>query len=383
MNIDGNKNISALTAILDETGQAYEVLPCSVSDPGDGAAVVTAFGGRVLGLFPDEEGENFFWTNPALDSVSGAKQLFGEPGWKNIGGDRSWIAPELYYFFPDYPNLEMETYEVPEQMDPGHFVVASEYSPAVLEAISKNRAEDTRDEVPASVTVDTEFTLRAFHTEEDIRFQLKKTVAPTADPLKNISDSKRPEVSYTGYALRSEFSFHAHAASNDRADALQAQAGLWNLVQLPHGGTLTVPVFRRTDIKKYFGDFSGEELSVGKRLISYTMNSTTSQKIGVSADVVTGRAGYIVEQNGGWSLVIRNFFSNPSGQYIDVAWNNPEDLKDFGYVFQACNFNAEGVAFSEMEYHLPAGKCVDSSQLWAFRGPYEEIRKTAELLLGM
>ena len=76
MNIDSKKNISALTAILDETGQTYEVLPCSVSGSGDGAAVITAFGGRVLGLFPDEEGENFFWTNPGLDSVSEAKELF-------------------------------------------------------------------------------------------------------------------------------------------------------------------------------------------------------------------------------------------------------------------------------------------------------------------
>ena len=275
----------------------------------------------------------------------------------------------------------METYEVPEQMDPGHFVVAPDYSPAEFGPASKNAVQDRNGRVPASATLDTEFTLRAFHTEEDIRFQLKKTVSPAADPLKDIPESETPRVSYTGYALQSEFSFHA--ASSDRAANIQAQAGLWNLVQLPHGGTLTVPVFRRADIKKYFGDFSGEELSVGERLISYTMNSAASQKIGVSADVVTGRAGYIVEQNGGWSLVIRNFFSNPSGQYIDVAWNTPEDLKDFGYVFQACNFNAEGVVFFGMEYHLPAGTCVDSSQLWAFCGPYEEIRKTAELLLGM
>jgi hypothetical protein len=377
MKPDRGKNISALTDILDETGQTYEVLPCSISGPAKGAAVVTAFGGRVLGLFPDEEGENFFWTNPALDTIAGAKKLFTEPGWKNIGGDRSWIAPELYYFFPDYPDLKMETYKVPKQMDPGHFALVPNYS------------DDMRS--PVAVSLDTEFTLRAFHTVEDIRFQLKKTVSFAADPLKDIPEAERPQVSYTGYTLRSEFSFHAapengleqDPSPRDRAAALQAQAGLWNLVQLPHGGTLTVPVFRRTDIKTYFGRFSGEELSVGERLISYTMNEAASQKIGISADVVTGRAGYRVEQNGIWSLVIRNFFSNPSGEYVDVAWNTVEDLEDLGYVFQACNFNAEGVAFSEMEYHLPAGKCVDSSQLWAFRGSYEEIRKTAELLLGM
>ena len=85
--------------------------------------------------------------------------------------------------------------------------------------------------------------------------------------------------------------------------------------------------------------------------------------------------------------MIRNFFVNPSGEYIDVPWQEPGDL---GYAVQACNVVHESLgSFSELEYHMPAvGKGTgrlrydDESQVWAFRGPCELIRAAAGVLLS-
>ena len=53
--------------------------------------LVLPFGGRVLGVYPDEK-RNVFGTNPDLESVSSIRSFFGGGGWLNIGGDRTWIS---------------------------------------------------------------------------------------------------------------------------------------------------------------------------------------------------------------------------------------------------------------------------------------------------
>jgi hypothetical protein len=88
----------------------------------------------------------------------------------------------------------------------------------------------------------------------------------------------------------------------------------------------------------------------------------------------------------GFALVVRNFFVNPSGEYVDVPWGNTEDL---GYAVQACNINNELGSFSELEYHVPAighgtgsSRAEDISQVWAFRGPLHQIRQLMRSLLS-
>lgn len=53
---------------------------------------------------------------------------------------------------------------------------------------------------------------------------------------------------------------------------------------------------------------------------------------------MTGRIGYMYPTGDQWALIIRNFAVNPSGEYIDVAW---DDVNDSGYAVQACNLNGD------------------------------------------
>ena len=87
-----------------------------------------------------------------------------------------------------------------------------------------------------------------------------------------------------------------------------------------------------------------------------------------------------------WSLVVRNFFVNPSGEYVDVPKNNPDDL---GYSVNAVNVDSALGDFCELEYHTTAiGPRVNSlsgtdiSQVWAFRGNQEDINIIAHEMLG-
>ena len=91
-------------------------------------------------------------------------------------------------------------------------------------------------------------------------------------------------------------------------------------------------------------------------------------------------------ENAQWNLVVRNFQVNPSGEYIDAPWDDPDDL---GYAFQAYNDEGTLGSFGELEYHTPAigGEAgsdffADRSQVWAFEGEQARVLAIAEQLLG-
>ena len=134
------------------------------------------------------------------------------------------------------------------------------------------------------------------------------------------------------------------------------------------------------------GTIGPEELMVDDHLVRYKMYADGEHKLSIRAVAVAGRIGYVYPTGEKWGLIIRNFFSNPSGQYVDVPWDETEY---FGFSVQACNVKSGLGSFSELEYHIPAigkgtsqSRCDDTAQVWAFRGPYEIIRSVARNLLS-
>jgi len=77
--------------------------------------LILPLGGRILGLAPDGV-TNALWVNPALGSAPDAKALLSDPGWMNLGGDRTWVSPEIDTHVSD-PDRMLETYAVPRTVD--------------------------------------------------------------------------------------------------------------------------------------------------------------------------------------------------------------------------------------------------------------------------
>jgi hypothetical protein len=116
------------------------------------------------------------------------------------------------------------------------------------------------------------------------------------------------------------------------------------------------------------------------------MRQQGEHKISLRAIATCGRVGYVYPSRSNWCLIIRNFAVNPSGEYVDVPWN---DTRHCGFSTQACNVNSGLGQFSELEYHIPAighgtGRtlCQDEAQVWAFRGPEDEVARACRLLVG-
>ena len=212
--------------------------------------------------------------------------------------------------------------------------------------------------------------------------ELRKWFGPAANPLRYERDMAA-DVASTGYA---GYTQRIVLRSLDAPPG--PPVGIWNLAQFPPGGEMLVPLYSRAVPQKCFGDIPADRVTIEDHLLRIRADFAGSHKIAVKAAALCGRTGYRYGQGDDWSLVVRNFFVNPSGEYIDVQRHDPDDC---GYALpdvpggrgRVRQFLRDGVSCSR-----PWGPCPkparseDVSQVWAFRGSREAIDHIAHKLLG-
>ena len=316
-------------------------------------------GARVLGLFAPGSDESFFWTHPALTSTASAEALFQSHDWHNTGGDRTWLAPEVDVFFPNFP--ETAVWRVPPQLDPGNYAAINTVPTLQLAS-------------PVSLT------LSRGHRKVEAR--ITKQWRPAPNPLRNGPGwNEQDGVTYAGYTQETRLEL---LTGTDNA----AQVGLWNLLAVPNGGEVMIPTHTRAVPEIYTGSVPPSDLIVTDHLVRFRTAGKGIRKIGIRATASTGRLGYLYQSRDAWELIVRDFTVNPSGEYIDVPWQRSTGSDALGFSTQACSVQTGDWDYCELEHHLPAvsfstGQAcsTDSCQLWAFRGPQGAIGKVAECLL--
>ena len=336
--------------------------PSEVHQTDDGTRVLLLpYGGRILGVFAPGSNENFLWTNSALNSVDSARTYYASDDWQNSGGDRTWLAPEVEFFFPKFPDIDIAGYWQPRSLDPGNYELAK---------------------TPHGIRLTNRLNIDAFRSRKRVNLEITKSVGAAPNPLRYDPGIRIGAVEYAGHTLLTSLKI---LDPNPKEAPL---VGLWSLTQMPHQGELFVPTYSKADPRIYFGlvDAPPGELVMSDRLLRFKMRAPGEHKIGIRAAITTGRIGYMYPTGNQYALLVRNFFVNPSGEYADVPWTEPEDR---GYSTQACSVNSRWGMFSEMEYHVPAiggstelHHVEDRSQLWAFRGSREDIEAIARALLS-
>jgi hypothetical protein len=344
-----------LLATLKAVGKHYELFETE-----DGTRLlVLSYGGRLLGVFAPGNDENFLWTNTALENVESARAYYAGDDWQNSGGDRTWLAPELDFFLPDYPKLDR--YFQPRQLDPGNYQLLS----------TGNGPHLTN-----------QLTLQASRTKKSVKLEINKSFGSALNPLRHEDHVAIDDVEYAGHSMTTSLRIL------DPKPEEAPLVGLWSLTQMPHQGELFIPTFYKSDPKIYFGftNTPADEVVTQPTMVRFKMRAKGEHKIGVRAAATVGRIGYLYTTGSKSALIVRNFSVNPSGVYADVPWNEPDDR---GYSTQACSVNSKWGMFSELEYHVPAiggetrqSFIEDHSQLWAFRGTEQKIREISRRLLS-
>jgi hypothetical protein len=334
--------------------------PTKVFKTSDGTCVlVLPYGGRVLGLFAPGSQNNFYWTNTHLNSVDAARAFYASDEWHNSGGDRTWLSPEVDLFFPNFPKLD--TYFQQRALDPGNYKV---------------------EETSHGFQLVNALKVKLSRSQEELDLKITKSFGAAKNPLRYERGLDLAGLEFAGYTQYASLELVGDSRKTAR------QVGLWNLIQMPHGGDLLLPTFGRTETRHIFstvGTIPPGDLTTTDHLVRYRMRQIGEHKIGVRAVSITNRIGYLHADGDKWVLIIRNLVVNPSGEYIDVPWT---DTTYLGYAVQACNVNSKLGAFAELEYHIPAigggtgaTQCQDAAQVWAFRGGKAQIETVAKTLL--
>ena len=112
--------------------------------------------------------------------------------------------------------------------------------------------------------------------------------------------------------------------------------GMWNIAQVRAPGEILIPVSSTDCIANYARPPEGRDcVQLVNGLIRFNVGESFKQKIGVKADSVLGKLGFLRKcDDGMWSLIVRNFLVDPSGEYVDAPWDDESDL---GYAVQCYN----------------------------------------------
>jgi len=327
-------------ATLEELGKPSQRL---------GKVYVQPFGGRVMGLYP-QEGLNALWVNPALDTVVSSRAMLTGGGWANLGGDRSWISPEFDLFVSD-ASSPWETYKVPAELDPADYRVVSQCADTV--------------ELETGVNVD------FYRSGGKGELSLRKRVTELNDPGVTLP----ADVFAAGYELTCSLSVTGTLP-------LSARPAIWNLLQVPGGGEIIVPVKGASAPVAFFGKQRWRQ--DGQRLVASVPAAPDSYKFGVLADDCRGLMLYLNRAAPQPFMILRRFSVGSQEQYFDVPFTDPQRT---GIVQQVYVDNGAFGGFGEMEHHSPAiipgrtSKVTDTCTTWAFAGPVEALRELAEKLL--
>lgn len=303
------------------------------------------FGGRILGLFPDGE-HNLFWVADEIytDSIG----FINQNGWRNVGGDRTWLSPELS--FHGDPN-SWQSYSIQETIDPGEYRIVSS--------------------ADNSVTMLNELKpiYRPTNTCVPLRIE-KKIISIDTSP-----GALPASMQAVGYELLTRISTDVELPEH-------MQPGIWNILQVPGRGKVIAPTSGHADPRRFIGN---PDVDVYDNRIEIEGSTENSFKCGIHINVICGVMMYRKSLvDGRESLVVRTFETDPEGAYSDIPADDPHA---FGYIEQFYVDDGGLGGFVELEYHSPSlsinrTSLVNRSTVWGFIGEAEDIETIIEEYLG-
>lgn len=337
--------LDQLTEVVSSAEMAHHVVR-----QGRGAYVVLPRGARILGAWPNQDVDNIFWTADCCVSSESLASAVESGDW-NLGGDRLWYSPELDLFVngPQATGPEF----VPSAIDPGSYDLGVDGD--VVTMRQAGTIADGRHGV-------------------DIHFECERSVRPIGPPTSDLDG-----LDYIGYEIDSTIRARTDSGNGPAVN-------LWQLAQVPPSGEVLIPTYRRAEPYDFFSTGAAEWCHIEPDHIVFPITGESRHKLGLPSSAVTGRIGYLRKLSDAcWSLFVRNMHPVPGGFYPDFPIVDPDRRC---YAIECYNDGGQYGGFGEAEHHAPSvatgNTChsKDVSQLWAFAGSPDAIRRMSSRLLG-
>lgn len=345
-----------IEAALDAHGLKYGVLELQAG----ASALLLERGGRLLGPFLRPDAASLFWVNPVLVDAERFAAFLAANEW-NTGGERVWFSPETQWLVPDRSDF-WGSVHFPSHFDPGHFTL--DQTAGGLWHLRQH-------------AILTAYNLG--HGDKDL--SMERVYRPVDDPLRyaGAPDDLREGVQYVGYE-------QAVTLSEVQRDAITAQS--WTLVQLYAGGQVIVPCSPLVTITDYNEPVDDAVRTVHDHWATFRITGDRRYKVGLRAAHTFGRLGYYRSDGGGRAtLIVRNYFNNPSSIYSEEPAHLPGARGDSIHIYNDGGmFGGNGEL--EVQGQTIGGESGVSSMrdpmlLWIYEGPVERIARITRHLLGV
>jgi len=296
-------------------------------------AVTPQYGGKVIAMAVDGiKGKNLLWPNPKI----GTKEFWsGEKLDWNLGGARTWIAPEADFYLDKEQN-----WFVAEAMDPGDY--------------NLERQEDNL------VVCSNEFKIKNIK-EQDYHLKITRTI----EILDSLPDFIDEDMQYIGMKFT-----HELINLSDKTIGKDVEyVGLWSLIQLDTAGTMIIPItknpgYNNVTVRDYgpknFNTVPPERMTIGDDWISVKIDGKFRCKLGFAPWAARNGIAYLSYRKNSDQgiLYLKQFDVDPDGLYLDHPWEKPFD---YGDAIQLYNDDGRLGGFCEIECHGPA-KILDPDE---------------------
>ncbi len=318
-------------------------------------AIITQYGGRLLGPFEADEAESVLWTTPAMKSEQDFAAFVDARSW-NLGGERFWINPELR-FFCEAPQLFDETYTVQTQLDPGCYAISD-----------KN----------GSVSLAQDVELTDLNNGAHKKLSIQRRYMPAMNPLSYVKSLKDIRVDYCGYVQDIEIA--------DLSPETKMYLEPWTVDQVNPEGRFVTPFFGEFDFVDYYEPVE-EMQKVCDGYAELKVTGDRKYKVCYRSAQTFGRMAFVKRWGDGWHLMVRNYYNDPSIPYCSEPWG---DLGNRGCSTYYYNDHGPTGGFAEFE-HGGATIGLDAerdhshstSSLWFFFGSQQDIGRIMKTLLGI
>ncbi len=349
--MDNHVTLRTAKERLDSQNMRYAELALG----GGFTALITQYGGRLLGPFLGDAGESLLWMCKEFGDAAAFQNFVRARSW-NLGGERLWVNPELK-FFCQSPETFDKTYTVQPALDPGSYELTWREGSVEL---SQNCA------------------LKVLGTGEEKTLLIERRYAPAANPLESLASLKGIAVDYCGY--------QQDVLLKDTSPQFPLALEPWILSQINPGGKVVTPFFGEFEFVDYYEPV-GDLQRVRDGYAELDITGRDKYKVAYRSAQTFGRMAYAKDMGDRWQLMMRNYYNDPSIPYISEPWG---DLGNRGCSVYYYNDHGSVDGFAEFENSGPvvgekAGRTqsFNTSSVWFFFGGRAEIHRIMEALLGI
>lgn len=336
----------------------------TLGDTNRAVLVVTPeYGARVIGMSVNGlDGENLLWVNSKISADSFWTATTRD--W-NLGGARTWIAPEDAFFLD-----KNDVWSVATQMDPGSYEL--EKSEAGTAVCSNSFSVENRK-------------------GQSYNVKITRTIS-VLDKPELLPKSFSNAVSYAGLKCTHELENLSKATFGKD----QPYIGLWSLIQINPSGTMIIPIHREKGqnnppFRNYGGSFNdfpaGERMWQSENAVTVKIDGKFRGKIGFAPFACGRFIAYLSPgTDGNGKLFIKEFDVDPNGVYLDHPWGKPSE---YGDAIQMYNDDSKMGGFAEMECHgaakalKPGERESHTITLSVYVGKLDVLKKIAGEILGL